>query len=212
VLDKKAIGNRLKEAREAKGLNKSSFAEQAGIDISQYSKAERGIEGLGPDKLKLLVNKHGINADYLVTGKGEILQNNLPTKEEFQLQSPVHFTADQLFAMYMKSVERQDKLLEAQVGILKSIESKMAQESTQAIVNKKVSALDDKLNEALAGIDTIVDQADEILQKFRPLSSEAGIERRSPFQDVDNKQGENVRDVHKRGKNDGGRKSGMEIP
>lgn len=43
-----------------------------------------------------------------------------------------HFTADQLFHMYMKAMERQDRLMETQNEILNDIRKKMAQESTQA--------------------------------------------------------------------------------
>ena len=65
----------MREARKATGLKSYQFAEKAGIDSSQYSKAERGIEGLGSEKIKQIVKAHGINMDFLSTGKGEILHS-----------------------------------------------------------------------------------------------------------------------------------------
>lgn len=100
--------------------------------------------------------------------------------------------------------------LKAQAEIMRSIESKMAQESTQAIIDKKLSAVEDKITEALAGIDTIVDQADEILRKFPSQISKEGSEKRSPLLDVDSKRGESALGAHKRGKSDGGRTKDME--
>jgi transcriptional regulator with XRE-family HTH domain len=76
LLDNKSIGERLKTARESLKLSRTVFANKGGIDQSQYSKAERGIEGLGPEKLNELMLAHGLNPDYIATGKGEILLSN----------------------------------------------------------------------------------------------------------------------------------------
>lgn len=63
----------MKTAREVIDLGSTEFAKKGSIDQSQYSKAERGIEGLGPEKMTQLLQAHGINPDYIATGKGEIL-------------------------------------------------------------------------------------------------------------------------------------------
>ena len=59
-----------------------------------------------------------------------------------------YFTADQLFRMYMKAMERQDIIMDAQTIILRSIESKMATEATQTVIAGKVDSVIASLNDA----------------------------------------------------------------
>lgn len=70
MIDNKTIGERLKTVRTLINVNPSRFASDAGVDISQYAKAEKGAKGLGNSKLMDLCSTWGINMDYLLTGKG----------------------------------------------------------------------------------------------------------------------------------------------
>lgn len=78
MLDNKIIGKRLKAARSAKDMTQGEFAAPACIDVSQYSRIERGVEGISLPKTVALSESHGINVLYLITGKGEILHNDQP--------------------------------------------------------------------------------------------------------------------------------------
>lgn len=66
------LGKRLKIFREslADKPTREAFADKAGIDPSQYSKAERGVKWLGDDKVEELCSKWDVSHDWLYTGKG----------------------------------------------------------------------------------------------------------------------------------------------
>lgn len=89
------------------------------------------------------------------------------------------FTADQLFSMYMSSAERQDRLMEAQLGILKSIESKMARQDSQAIIENKVKSVEElsqgmasNLKRTLAAALTVAKGQEDAMKEIRSLLSQ----------------------------------------
>jgi hypothetical protein len=87
----------------------------AGVDISQYGRAERGIEGLGREKIMALAEKHGLNVDFISTGKGQILKGQEEKKDApaSGVQPPAaHYTPDQLFAMFLHVTEAQTAILD----------------------------------------------------------------------------------------------------
>lgn len=63
-----AMGQRLSEVRNARGLTQEAVAEQAGIAYQQYNKAENGRVCLGSDSLLRICQVLQVSADYLLTG------------------------------------------------------------------------------------------------------------------------------------------------
>lgn len=65
------LGDRLREAREAKGMGQRSLARTSGVSQGHISHAESGkrIE-LGPTVLSALADALGVSVDWLLTGEG----------------------------------------------------------------------------------------------------------------------------------------------
>ncbi len=63
---------RLKQAREAMGLKQEDIADKLNIGQSAYSKMERGKSDFS-DGLLSLIPELGINLNWIITGKGEML-------------------------------------------------------------------------------------------------------------------------------------------
>lgn len=86
----------------------------------------------------------------LVLKYGDGLKNSMLLGKNIKKQNKTEkFTADQLFAMYMKSAERQDRIMEAQTVLLTNIQNKMAQEKTQAMILDKLKEVDSNLKKGL---------------------------------------------------------------
>lgn len=74
---KSEIAARLIEARTTLGHEKvRPYAIAAGIDPSQYAKAEKGDQQLGPEKLYGLSTTYSIRLEWLIAGAGNMLISN----------------------------------------------------------------------------------------------------------------------------------------
>lgn len=67
-LDKKAVGERLKEKRKETNLSPRQFAIQAGIDQSQYSKIEKGDLPITENIMNKLVKHYGLDKNSILHG------------------------------------------------------------------------------------------------------------------------------------------------
>lgn len=65
---KSSFGQRLKEAREAKGLNKDALGKTVKIHYSQIGRYERNEASPSADVLKKLANALDVSTDYLMNG------------------------------------------------------------------------------------------------------------------------------------------------
>jgi len=66
--NKSSFGNRLKEAREAKGFNKDKFGKLVKIHYSQIGRYERNEASPSADVLKKMANALDVSTDYLMNG------------------------------------------------------------------------------------------------------------------------------------------------
>ena len=64
---------RLKAIRSYFDLNQGNFAKSIGLKQGSYSDIERGRTGLSINLLENLVKNYNINANWLLTGKGKML-------------------------------------------------------------------------------------------------------------------------------------------
>jgi hypothetical protein len=181
MISKEQVQSLIKQIKEATGLRQGQISIEAGYKEKTLTE---------------LVSK-GEKLESVYTQLRLVFKDRL--KKSTTEEAPPRFTADQLFQMFLE-------VSKAQTAILTSIESKMARETTQANMDRKINKLDDRLNEALAGIETIVDLGDEILQKFPAAPSIEEPEKKRPLRDADKKLDESVAGVHKRGKHNGGRR------
>lgn len=83
-----SISNRLKKAIEAKQLKITESAELCGIPYRSMQNYLRGEREPNADALRLISERLGISADWLLTGRGQMQQNeavepsNLNPREE----------------------------------------------------------------------------------------------------------------------------------
>lgn len=72
-MDKKelyiAMGDRLREYRNNKGLTQDKVAELLGMSLTYYGRIERGLSGLSLEKLIMVQKELGIDPTYLLTGE-----------------------------------------------------------------------------------------------------------------------------------------------
>jgi hypothetical protein len=87
---------------------------------------------------------------------------------------PERFTADQLFHMYMKAMERQDGLMNAQTTILKSIEDKMAKETTLAALEANY------LKRTLAAALVVAKGQEDGMKELRGLLLQSPVRQKVP--------------------------------
>lgn len=74
------LTNRLKRARAHSGLNQTDFARQVGLSMRGYQAQERAIARPSFAVLEKNVEL-GINANWLITGKGEMLLEDTPAEK-----------------------------------------------------------------------------------------------------------------------------------
>ncbi|WP_276504881.1 helix-turn-helix domain-containing protein [Terrimonas pollutisoli] len=65
---KSSFGQRLKEAREAKGLTKEKFGKLVKIHYSQIGRYERNEASPSADALRKMANALDVSTDYLMNG------------------------------------------------------------------------------------------------------------------------------------------------
>lgn len=84
------FGDRVRERRQALGWTKSRLADEAGIDVSQVSRIERGVTTApSPDKITRLARALGVSTDWLLTG---VCPSVLaPVLEEWMLPPDMRF-------------------------------------------------------------------------------------------------------------------------
>lgn len=66
-------GNRLKMARENIGLKQKQAAELLGIQPGSYSDIENGRNKISTATAQLIIEKLGINVNWVLTGSGDML-------------------------------------------------------------------------------------------------------------------------------------------
>ena len=167
MLDNKLLGERFKTARQRIGLKARPFAIKGGIDISQYSKIERGEAGLSREKISEVAKIHGINMDFITTGKGPILIG----EEEVFEKTKVEPTMKEILMVLAKGFT-------AQAETLKSIESKMARQDSQANIEANLGLVLETLRTV-----AVRQEADEEIM-LASLSRLEGDQENKLFEDV----------------------------
>lgn len=209
MLDNKQIGKNLEKARLKLGLNKAKFATPAGIDTSQYGRAERGEEGLGREKLHLLAEKHGVNPDFLFMGRGPILENEVHRGND-EDDIVKELTPGQILTLLARANEKHAETLAIHARILDRIESKMAQETTQARIDETLKRMDTNLTETLTGVESLAKRQHTAIKDILGELSELKAQKIHPSQGSRKKSHESDGDGEKKGSPPGSGKSNKE--
>lgn len=124
-----------------------------------------------------------INANWLLVGKGEMMRSTSNKIETENKDEPSMASIMMVLAEGYK----------AQVDTIKSIESKMAQESTQATIAAN-------LNFVVAAVKKISSRQDSGLKEIQTEFSHLRFDKTGPSQDEGNKKDQNGAGAKKRGK------------
>jgi transcriptional regulator with XRE-family HTH domain len=106
--EKKEIAERLKQAREKTGLNPRQYALDAGIDVSQYAKMEKGDLPITTKTLDKLVKKYNLDRNYILHGMLTVPHHGtntpiIPNKAEEGHSESI--TLDQMTALYSSLIK-----------------------------------------------------------------------------------------------------------
>lgn len=75
------ISEQLKLIRKNKGLTQQEFANQLEVSTATIASVENGSRDIPKALMKSLVKKFGINANWLLTGEGEMFQSEAPSAQ-----------------------------------------------------------------------------------------------------------------------------------
>lgn len=75
------ISEQLKSIRKNKGLTQQEFANQLEVSTATIASVENGSRDMPKALMKSLVKKIGINANWLLTGEGEMFQSEAPSAQ-----------------------------------------------------------------------------------------------------------------------------------
>lgn len=75
--DKKGVSKRVEQLRSYLGFNQEDFGAKLGMTKSAISKIEKGWAALTEKNAMLICQRFGANKDWLLTGRGEMLQDKL---------------------------------------------------------------------------------------------------------------------------------------
>lgn len=130
MISKEQLEDLVKRIRDRTGLGQEEISLSIGYKVRTLTELLSKGEKLDSAHTRLMLKYGETLKDSTSTPKGAAKKTKLG-----------HFTPDQLFAMYMSSVERQDRLMEAQTAILKSIENTMARADAQTTMNEKLEEI-----------------------------------------------------------------------
>jgi transcriptional regulator with XRE-family HTH domain len=101
------INERLKAVRKSVGLSQKDFAEGIYLSHSFYSKIETGSRKGNERVYELISNKYKVNKDWIITGKGSMVNENAPDIELEELIGVIK----QLDPLFKKCIIQQIKLM-----------------------------------------------------------------------------------------------------
>lgn len=136
MVDRHAVGHRIKELRQALGLKQADFANALNISRPPLSQIENGEVGASLDLIHHIVLKYDISYDYLLDGKlsPPIPPKFVPEKLKQQEGSKMLTINDfneykSAWKMLIKKYEERISSLEEDIHNLMAILSKKEQES-----------------------------------------------------------------------------------
>ena len=69
-----SVGDRIKELRSHLKLTQVQFAKKIGVKGGVVSAWEKGAAGLPHGRLLIICNEYGVNADWILKGKGKMFE------------------------------------------------------------------------------------------------------------------------------------------
>jgi transcriptional regulator with XRE-family HTH domain len=101
------INERLKAVRKSVGLSQKDFAGGIYLSHSFYSKIEAGSRKGNERVYELISNKYKVNKDWILTGRGSMINKNTPDLELDELMAVVK----QLDPLFKECIIQQIKLM-----------------------------------------------------------------------------------------------------
>lgn len=129
--------------------------------------------GVSSDIIAAIVKRYPeVNPDWILTGNGQMLKRG-PAALDIQPHDNERFTADQLFHMYMKAMERQDGIMETQMVLLSDIKKEMAKETTLA-------GMEANLKRTMAAALTVSKGQEDGMKEIRDLFLQVRAQKKAP--------------------------------
>jgi len=100
---KAAVGKRLKQALAALGLPMTTLSEKSGLIYSSVQNYVAGKQMPGGEALTKIRESTGINADWILTGEGEMMSKTMEAQ-------PRNFTIDDLRELRSRFIDFDEKL------------------------------------------------------------------------------------------------------
>jgi len=119
----KAIGQRIKQARQTKGIRQNEFAKKLDLHHASMSKIESGDSSTSVENLLKIYQFLGVNLHWLLTGEG--------TPE-----TPPKGIEDEEIIMMLKAFEKSARLKHAVLGALYKYLEQFENEKEKAVVKK----------------------------------------------------------------------------
>lgn len=134
MVDKHALGQRIKELRQALSLKQADFAKALNISRPSLSQIENGEVGPSLDLIHHIVQKYGISYDYIFDGK--LIPTILPdfAPEKLKIQEGKTLTLHDFneykaaWQMLLRKYEERIESLEGDIHKLMNILSKKEEE------------------------------------------------------------------------------------
>lgn len=121
---KKEIGKRIANIRNNMGMTKEQFANLIGLSGQYLGTVERGKNGLTCEKIKMICEKTGVSADYIIMGKNASSQQfdaMIALSDFSQEQIEIMFNLMKKVALFLKT-EGANELLIKEVFMSKDMQ------------------------------------------------------------------------------------------
>lgn len=169
-IDNNAVGKRIEEIIAQKRVkSRRSFAISVNADPSFFDKIVKGQAPLTSKIAKSIASEYGVNEEWIWNGEGEKWSKGGLAQAE---PTPMH-----ILSVLAQAFKDQAKAFADQAEIMRSIESKMAQETTQANMETNLKAV-------RKDVTTLVERQSLAVEEMRDHFDQLGIQRKNASKDV----------------------------
>lgn len=130
------INERLKSIRQALGVSQQAFSNAIGLEQWSYSGIESGRKGsLTKQTAMLLELVYNINMDFLYTGKGPMLKENVNENKT----SPINSDGDSKTIEMERKIKRLESSIDALIEKNERLEAELSEYKAKEVQSKGVA-------------------------------------------------------------------------
>lgn len=141
ILNNEEVGNRIVELQKKLNINSRQMAISIDGDASYLSKIEKGKKAISKTYIDALIEKHNVNKEWLLFGKGEMFGTNVPhgTKKDGQIDIQKLIDSNYMMAEAMLADARsREKLTDSNAELVRMVSGRppienVLKETTQVV-------------------------------------------------------------------------------